>query len=316
MGARRVIKWVHPPGPAPRLVLAEEALLALEADVVIVRVAFAVLDTEPLLAGGAPAGGEAGFVPEAAFVGTVQRGSAQDRLTGLQAGRLVVGVAPLADLTAVPAARVRPLPPEEPLPLDVAACLPIIAATSGALADAGLAVGDRVLVSGGGLTARLAAQLVEVMTGLPPQTVARPREGQTGVRGTAPPGVGEWDVLVEASGDPGWWAEVLPLVRRMGRVVLLIPPGPQVHSFDFYARAHRGSLTLLARRVPAVTDRPSVPPDGVGHIRRALDHGQVRLNGLLTEITVEDSSAAPLSLDALGEGQGLRFRFGRPEAAP
>lgn len=128
------------------------------------------------------------------------------------------------------------------------AVLPYIEAISMALSALEVRSGERALVSGDGQTALRAAEALERMTGLAVLR-AMPGEAEGAIGSRQAP---EVDVLVDTSGDADWWGLVLGRVRRQGRVLLLIPPGKQSVAFDFYSRVHRGSLTLLVRRVPAL----------------------------------------------------------------
>ncbi len=120
-------------------------------------------------------------------------------------------------------------------------------AMSDGLAALRVGHGERALVSGTGPIAQLAADALERLTGFPPsRVIPGPAEGTPGGR-EAP----EVDVLVDTSGDAGWWVSVMSRVRRQGRVLLLLPPGERVIAFDFYDRVHRSSLTVLARRAPS-----------------------------------------------------------------
>ncbi len=125
-----------------------------------------------------------------------------------------------------------------------------------ALRHVGLALGDRVCVSGSGPLARLTAQLAELCTGVPPTRAGDGPEG--GAHDGAP-----CDLLVDASADPSLWAAVLPRVREQGRVLLLLPPGRQVYPYDFYPMVHRRSLSLLARRVPPEPPAAGIPAGDV-----------------------------------------------------
>jgi len=289
--------------PTPSLLLAEEALPAPGPDEVLVRIVASVVDPEPLLAG-APAG-----IPEAAFVGTIENGSAQ---AGLPRGTLVAGVAPLADVAALPAGRLQPLPSDTGLSRESLALIPLLSSLVAALGDTGLTLGDRVLVAGRGLTARLAAQLAEVRTGKPPHVFTRTHgSGDEDAFRSLQKKASEFDVLIDTTADSAWWPRVLGLVGRMGRVLLLLPPGPQVHPFDFYQRVHRGSYSMLARRVPSPYRQPGTSEHDGRMIRHLLDHGLVKVDDLLSAVHVgaRPSDGTAIDLRTVGEGKGLVYWF-------
>lgn len=291
MGTRRVLACVRQARAVRSLVVTEEVLPVPAPGEVLVQVACAVVDPEPILAGCTP------DIPEGAFIGTVRTGSDSARL---QPGDWVAGVGPLADFATVSADRLQPLAADAGFARDALALLPLFDSVVSALGDAGIAQGDRVLISGRGLAARLVEQVAEIHTGSAPHTLLR----------GDPPNRREdfsFDILIDTTADSSWWPRVLSLVREQGRVLLLLPPGPQVHPLDFYPAIHRRSLRLLARRVPSTGGQSTSMGEGSRIRQQLLDEGLVRLHGLLAEVRVgaQPSSSATIHLDAVAEGHGL-----------
>jgi hypothetical protein len=104
---------------------------------------------------------------------------------------------------------------------------------------------------------------------------------------------------------------VLALVGRMGTVLLLVPPGPQVQPFDFYQRVHRGSFSMLTRRVPSPHRPSAASGDDSRLVQHLLDHGLVNPQGLLSVVKVRanGSSSPTIDLTTVAEGMGLVVRF-------
>lgn len=180
-----------------------------------------------------------------------------------------------------------------------------------ALTDAGLKFGDRVLIAGEGLVGQLAAQVTRLYTGVPPRVVTQEEFGTLAASSGSTTGNAERerdvDVLIETTADSRCWPQLLPLVRRMGRVVFLIPPGPQLHPFDFYRGIHKGSFTMRAHRVPAV---PAADLDDAGRFSlHLLETGQITVNGLLEEIDLSASEHEGLAGLGVYARAGLIFRF-------
>jgi NADPH:quinone reductase-like Zn-dependent oxidoreductase len=247
-------------------------------------------------------------VPTGAFLGTVGDGAASP---GLKPGDLVAGVGPLADRVSVARDRLRLLDADARSPREGLALLPVVASLVDALGSARLALGDRVCVSGQGLAARLSMQLAELSTGSPPSALSR----NGGVNGTqdagAPHDTVGVDLLVDTTADSAWWSKALPLVREQGRVLLLLPPGPQVYPFDFYPMIHRRSLSLLARRVPGISGRPTIAQDDIRVLQHLFDRGLLAADGLLTSVRAESLGAmgSLFDLNAVGTNQGLVWWF-------
>jgi hypothetical protein len=330
--SRRVVACVRGDTASPALVARQEAAPELRAGEVMVRVAAAVVDPEPLLTGTYPR------VPDAAFVGSIERVAHSTGRDALKPGARVVGVGPLADLTVVAAGCVSEVPDGAGTTDESLAGLPVLESVVAALDDVNAGPGEQVLVSGNGLAARLVSQLLTVKTGRSPETLSaaeraggnrggsggRNARGAGGadqragrgrrVRGQEAGGrqqARESDLLIDTTADPARWQAVLAQVRRLGRALLVIPAGSQILPFDFYPRVHRGSLSLLVRRVPAPL-RSAAAGGGVmaGHPAQRV----LRLDGLLVEVhagagTVPVSGAPLFNLIGAGGGQGLLVRF-------
>ena len=210
---------------------------------VAVRVDLAIFDPEP------HAGFEADTSPAVGFVGTVESAG---RSTGLTPGARVAGVGPLADMVFVrPEMLSAATGDDHPVPEDVLAILD--ASLRHALATIGIAPGERVAVSGQGLGARLAEGCARALGGsVDLLSDKEPPRGGGSIRGKGQADEGVFDLLVDLSADSTRWSQLLPRVRRNGRVLLLLPPGEQVRTFDFYPRVHKASCTLRACRWPSI----------------------------------------------------------------
>jgi len=148
------------------------------------------------------------------------------------------------------------------------ALLPLAAAVLKAVRDADIRVADRVLICGSGLVADLAEQAARLWGGRITKVLAaqarlsrvdRGRPGDANRSDDA----GRFDVLIDTTADPAVWSSGLGLLRDQGRALLLLPPGAQVHPFDFYPAVHRRSLSVLARRVPEVNAWSATDEDAV-----------------------------------------------------
>ncbi len=262
------------------------------ADGVVVRVSTAIVDPEPFIAR------TAASPPVGAFVGTIEGGPMQE---ALETGAAVVGIGPIGERLTLSATDVWPVRGAD-VPRGALALLPFLGPIVAGLAALGVGLGDRALVSGRGLTARLAAVAMEQMTERTPARLAPPREGAAGGSG----GAAEVDVLVDTTGDTAWWGHVLLQVGKEGRALLLIPPGPQIHSFDFLPRIHRGSLSLAVRRVPSRGD----PSAAAALLSRMLADGALAPADVLGGITVGHAPAeGSPPLHRVPEGMGLAVQF-------
>lgn len=253
-----------------------------------------------------------------ALVDAVQLSRASDGLVGAFVGRVqeeqqspVVGVGPLgARITARPEL-LRPVSLNGS-PIEHELLLLYLRPLIQALTDAGISFGDRVLISGQGLVGQLAAQVTRVYTGVPPRVVQEDAETITAVRVGSNDRDAERerdvDVLIETTADPQCWPQRLPLVRRMGRVIFLIPPGPQLHPFDFYRGIHKGSFKMRVHRVPAV---PEAGGDTGRFPLHLLETGQITTDGLLEEIRLGPEDAEGLAFPRAGTGAGILYRFAK-----
>lgn len=305
MGDRKVLRLDRGPRGAS-LIFAEAPALAPAPDHVTVRVSLAVLDPEPL---GAASSTE---FPEAAFLGTIESAPAG---AAWRAGQRVVGVGVPGTIVTVAPGRIHALPDQGSLSSEAAALLPSVSAVAAALRDAAIARDERVLVSGRGLTARLVAQVLKALHGQTPGTLTpkemgpETRRGRGG-RGGPGEGGGDADVVIDTTADAARWQMAMGSARRMGRVLLLIPPGEQLRSFDFYQRVHRGSLSLVSRRVPS----PGTAGAAGVYDEQALTlltSGQVSTEGLVALRGNGSGAATAISLAALTEGQGVACWFER-----
>ncbi len=297
MGTRRVLAC-QPGGrgEASLVVFAEESAPQTPEGVYVVATA-AVVDPEPLRAI------SVSHIPSAAFVGAMQHGPETP------GEAIVIGVAPLADAVALAFGQVEQVRPDAGFLLESEALRPIVSSLFEALDDAGIRSEDDVLVSGRGLTARLAALLVEAISGRPAQTVS-PLSRSTGEDSSAGA-----DILIDTTADSIWWSRAFPLVRDEGRIMLLLPPWPVVCPFDFYRDLHRRSLSLLARRVPSADGKPT-SSENTTRVIEALRHAGAESGGWLVDVPVGPTGRVAVDLDAVPEGRGLLIRWsGKRDAA-
>lgn len=286
MGSRRVVTCIRESGAVRALRLAEDADFSAAPGEILVQVACGVVDLEPLRMGPTP------DVPAAAFLGTVREAASP---TDLKPGDLVCGVGPLAERVAVGRDNLVRLDGESQGHREHLALIPFVFPVLDALESAYLVLGERVCVAGQGLAARLSMQVAELFTGITPDA-------------------GEVDLLIDTTADAARWVEVLPSVREQGRVLLLVPPGPQVHSFDFYPMVHRRSLSLQARRVPGVGERLGGRERDIRTLLHLFGQGFLCSEGLLINIRADASDAGEtlVRLDAGEARAGLAWWFEPP----
>jgi len=295
METRRVVTCVRTEGRVHSLRLVDEVLPNTDPREVLVHVACAVVDLEPIRAG------RTSDIPTGAFLGRVRdRGASAD----LKPGDLVIGAAPIADHVSVARDRLVPLNAAAQDPHEGLAMLPLVGTLLDALESVGLTLGDRVCVSGRGLAARLVTQLAELSTGSTPSAPSYDGRLDGTHHASAPSDTAGVDLLIDTTADSAWWVRAFPLVRARGRILLLLPAGPQVHPFDFYPMVHRRSLSLLVRRVPEIAGRRLATPDGVQVLQRLFDRGLLAADGLLA-----NARGSAVDLDAHGSANGLVWWF-------
>jgi len=263
----------------------------------VVRVAAAVVDPEPLLTAGIC------HIPAAAIVGRV-RGTAP----GVRDGDVLAGVGPLADLIALDLSSVSPVGAVEGLDEAMLALLPVFASTLAALTDVAIGAGHRVLISGTGLTARLAARLIRLQADAP----AMLQEVRAGEEGHGPVAPSRADLLIDTTADPARWAETFPLVRDEGRVLLLLPPWPLVCRFDFYPAVHWRSLVVHARRVPRLGGELGGLASATELLRHFRDRRLLEMDDLLLDVApqrVRAETWAPPDFS----GKGWLIRWPAPD---
>lgn len=268
------------------------------AEQVSVQVTCAVTDLEPLRRG------RTADVPVAAFVGTVRAPAAAG---DLRSGGVVCGVGPLTERVSVTREHLTPVDAGSHHTPEVLALVPFAACLAEALGCVGLGLGERVGINGRGLAARLVTQLAGLSTGSPARTLPDHGRGQDRRDVIASGDAGEVDLLVDTTTDALRWAGSFPLVREQGRVLLILPPGPQHHAFDFYPAVHRRSLSLSARRVPGAIGSASS-----GAVRHLLDQGRLTVDGMLASVRAHtlDATGGTVPIEALGGFEGLVWWFG------
>ncbi len=184
----------------------------------------------------APAPGEAEVAVEAVLLAGFREDSPPPAVLGGKWGtRPVVALGPPADRVILPVEKLWTVPPG--VEQDTALLLPLLGAVHRGIRALHLSPGARVLVTGPGLPAAVAALLARSLAGA---SVERVRSGDFPA--------GSFDAFVDATGDPALWGPAMSRMRVAGRVLLLLPPGPCRPPFDVYPQVHRRSLRLLARR--------------------------------------------------------------------
>lgn len=243
-------------------------------------------------------------VPPATFVGRLHDA------TAAQEG-WVVGVGPLGARVAARRDLLQPVSLAGS-PVEGALFLPYLAPLITAVTDAGVGFGDRVVISGEGLLGRLAAHVVSLHTGASPRVLTPDESAALAASGpgtvdrtTDRERARDTDVLIETTAEPQLWPSLLSLVRRTGRVVLVIPPGPYVHPFDFYRTIHKGSLTMLVRRVPAVH---AAARDADRFLLHLLGSGLIEVAGLVEE-AFPNSGDGTAHAHTGTTGGGVIYRF-------
>jgi hypothetical protein len=160
----------------------------------------------------------------------------------------------------------------------------LAAAVLRAVRDADIRVADRVLISGSGLVADLAERTVRLLGGRVTRALTAEEGPSCGERGG--PGVtGEFDVLVDTTADPVRWSRGFGFLRDQGRALLLLPLGSHAHPFDFYPTVHRRSLSVLARRLPAMNGSSDADRDAIRTAERLIQQGFLRAGGRLPAST-------------------------------
>lgn len=274
------------------LIVTEEPLRTVGADQVLVRCVCAVVDLEPLRITRVPG------VPVASFLGRVVESAAPD---GPPPGALVVGAGPLGEVVTVRRESLWSV--AEEMPPEHLALLPQAAAVLRAVGEAGIKMGDRVVISGGGLAAGLATEVARLYSGGWPEAVptgsASPRPA---IPGSADAGV--CDVLIDTTADAAAWAWGFGLLREQGVALLLLPPGVWVHAFDFYPMVHRRSLSLLARRVPEADGRPAAT-DAIATAKRLIRQGLPAVGGHVQSLRLSAGAAGAESIHLTGVGDAV-----------
>ncbi len=168
-------------------------------------------------------------------------------------GRTVFCLHPHQDRYDVPLAAVRPVPDGVPAARAVLAAN-LETAVNGTW-DAGLGVGDRVVVVGGGVVGLLAAWLAGRIPGTR-VTVVDPepsREEPARTLGLAwrpdPPGTADADVVIHASGHPDGLRDALALAGEEATVVEMSWFGDRTVSLPLGGAFHSRRLTLRSSQV-------------------------------------------------------------------
>ena len=184
-----------------------------------------------------------------AWVGEV----VESRSAALATGARVFGLLAHGDEHTLPAQQLRVLPPS--LPPQRAVLAANLETALNVVWDAGVALGDEVVVLGGGVVgllvahaARLAGAEVRLVE---PSAVRRDAAAALGLLAAAPEAAGRAraDIVVEATGNPATLDRAIELTRDEGLVVVASFYGERIAPLRLGSAFHRRRLTLKASQV-------------------------------------------------------------------
>lgn len=247
-----------------------------------------------------------------AWVGEVTESRAA--VDALRVGTRVFGLLPHGDEHVVSAARLRALPDDTPA--ERAALAANLETAVNVVWDAGVAVGDEVVVIGGGVVgllvghvARLGGAQVRV---LEPSEARRRAAQLLGLEAASPESAGSQpaDIVVEASGNPATLDLAISLAREEGVVAVASFYGERVAPVRLGAEFHRRRLSLKASQVSRLP--PSRAPGWsferrFGLVARLL--GDSRLDVLLERPSPFAEAPAVYARLAEAPGQHLQSIF-------
>jgi 2-desacetyl-2-hydroxyethyl bacteriochlorophyllide A dehydrogenase len=191
-----------------------------------------------------------------AWVGDViARDAAVD---GIEVGTRVFALAPHGDFHALDADVVRPIDPAIPPARAVLAASLETAITC--VWDAGVSLGDRVVVLGGGIVGLLAAWLAEAAGAsvrlVEPSAARRDLARALGVSAVVTleedRPCGDADVVIEATGDPSALDRAIAHTATEGTIAVLSFYGIRTHPVALGSDFHRRRLLLRATQVSSI----------------------------------------------------------------
>jgi 2-desacetyl-2-hydroxyethyl bacteriochlorophyllide A dehydrogenase len=177
----------------------------------------------------------------------------ESRAAAARVGTRMFGLLPHGDEHVVDAARLRALPAD--VPAERAVLAANLETALNVVWDAGAALGDDVVVIGGGVVgslvghvARLGGAQVRV---LEPSERRRRAAQRLGLDAVSPESAGSQlaDIVVEASGNPAALDQAISLAREEGVVAVASFYGERVAAVRLGAEFHRRRLSLKASQV-------------------------------------------------------------------
>lgn len=232
-------------------------------------------------------------------------------------GARLFALLPHGDEHCFDAARARPLPAEIPPPRAVLAANLETAVNT--VWDAGVGLGDEVVVIGGGVVGLLAgyvarragASRVHLIERSPPRRSAALALGFSTASEAAPDDGGAADVVIEASGDPACLDLAIPLARDEGMIAVASFYGSRVAPVSLGSEFHRRRLTLRSSQVSRLP--PSRAPRWSFERRFRLVTELLRareLDVLLEATTPFEQAPATYARLADAPGAALQTLFG------
>ena len=238
---------------------------------------------------------------------------------GFGRGELVFGLKAHGDVHVLRAGEARGLPGG--IPAERATLAANLETAVTCVWDAGVGLGDEVVVLGGGVVGLLVAWLC-VRAGGRVRVVepsARRREAALGLGAAAAVGPaedaprGEADVVIGATGDPGEIDRAVEHAGREATIAIASFYGARRAAVDLGAAFHRRRLTLRATQVSVIPPGRAARWDGGRRFRLVGELlGEARLDGLIDAAAFEDAAGVYAGLDA-EPGARLQtvFRYGR-----
>jgi 2-desacetyl-2-hydroxyethyl bacteriochlorophyllide A dehydrogenase len=238
-----------------------------------------------------------------AWIGEViARGAGVDRI---EIGTRVFALAPHGDLHALDVGSVRPIDPTIPPARAVLAATLETAITC--VWDAGVSLGDRVVVLGGGIVGLLAGWLAQAAGAsvllVEPWAARRDLARGLGISAVVAPDEdrprADADAVIEATGDPAALDRAIAHAAHEGTIAVLSFYGVRTHPVALGSEFHRRRLVMRATQVS------SIPPTHAARWTRSRRFDLVRsllcdsvLDGLLPEIVpFDDAPGAYARLD-------------------
>ena len=231
-----------------------------------------------------------------AWVGDViARGPAVDRM---QLGTRVFALAPHGDLHALDADVARPIDPA--IPPARAALAATLETAITCVWDAGVSLGDRVVVLGGGIVGLLAGWLAQAAGAnvhlVEPSATRRDLARALGLATVMAPDEdrprGDADAVIEATGDPSALDRAIDHAAPEGTIAVLSFYGIRTHPVALGHAFHRRRLVIRATQVSTIPPMraPRWTPSRRFDLVRRLLRDDV-LDGLLSEIVPFDEAS-------------------------